>query len=267
MNTTQQRTANIAIPLAHSACHCASRMYSITAMASTSRTVPQGDDPAGSPPKPPFEKVYRGILRALYEGRYVPGQRLVAPDLMREFDVGRGTIREVLQRLASTGVVDIMANRGAMVRRLTRREVSEVLDIVELLLGLAARGAAKAISNPEIRAGFERRCKALEPISPDSDFTSFIAAREDFYRYTLEIAGNRELKRMFPNIQVHIMRVQLRIFNKAADSADPIDYADLGASILSGDPERAEAAGRLHVQRTIGRVRELPDRAFEPEKP
>lgn len=215
--------------------------------------------------KPPFERVYRGILRALYESRYVPGQRLVAPDLMREYDVGRGTIREVLQRLASTGVVRIMPHKGAVVRRLSRREVSEVLDIVELLLGLAARGAATAIADRQVRNGLQKRFEALRPIRGDADFTSFVAAREDYYRYLLEIAGNRELQRIFPNIQVHIMRVQLRNFNRAADSADPGDYAELTKSILSGDPDRAERAGQLHVQRTIGRVRELPDRAFEPE--
>lgn len=218
-------------------------------------------------PKPPFERVYRGVLRALYEGRYVPGQRLVAPDLMREFDVGRGTIREVLQRLASTGVVRIMPHKGAVVRRLSRREVSEVLDIVELLLGLAARGAAQAIGDRAVRSGLQKRFEALRPIRQDADFTRFLAAREDYYRYLLDIAGNRELLRIFPNIQVHIMRVQLRTFNRAADSADPSDYSELTKSILSGDPDRAERAGRLHVQRTIGRVRELPDRAFEAEAP
>lgn len=222
-------------------------------------------DRTASETKSPFERVYRGILRALYEGRYVPGQRLIAPDLMREFDVGRGTIREVLQRLASTGVVRITPHKGAQVRSLSRREVAEVLDIVELLVGLAARGAAKAMGDPAVRSGLQMRNEALKPIRADVDFGSFLTAREDYYRYLIAIANNRELQRIFPNVQVHIMRVQLRIFDRAADSTDPSDFAELTEAIFSGDPDRAEQAGRLHVQRTMGRVHSLPDRAFEPE--
>src|SRR5687767_1351220 len=92
--------------------------------------VDEGDGDSQITSRGPFERASRGILRALYEGAYVPGQRLAAPDLMNEFHVGRGTIREVLQRLASTGVVKILPHRGAHVRRFTRREVTEVLDIV-----------------------------------------------------------------------------------------------------------------------------------------
>ena len=42
--------------------------------------------------------VYRGIVDGLYRGRYVPGQRLVEADLTRDFEVGRGSVREALLR-------------------------------------------------------------------------------------------------------------------------------------------------------------------------
>jgi DNA-binding GntR family transcriptional regulator len=219
---------------------------------------------SGAASQSPFEITYRGILRGLYEGRYVPGQRLAAPDLMREFDVGRGTIREVLQRLASTGVVRILPNKGAQVRRLTRREVFEVLDIVEMLLGLAARGASLVSATGSERKLLETLYETLMQIKPDADFAGFTAARENYYRGIVAMGGNRELQRIFPSIQVHIMRVQLRMVDRAGDSVDPTDYAMLQDAILSGDQERAEREGRRHVQRTIARVASLPDRAFEP---
>ncbi|WP_254295249.1 GntR family transcriptional regulator [Sphingomonas tagetis] len=213
----------------------------------------------------PFEGVYRSILRALYEGRYVPGQRLAAPDLMREFDVGRGTIREVLQRLASTGAVTIQPHKGAQVRRLSRTEVTGVLEVVEVLLGLAARGAATAVASTAIRDGLGARYAEMCRIAAEVDFNRFLAARESYYRFLVAASDNHELRRVFPDIQVQIMRVQLRSFDRAADSTVMGDYTELHAAVLSGEPTLAEQAGRTHVRKTMDRVYALPDRAFEPD--
>jgi DNA-binding GntR family transcriptional regulator len=227
-------------------------------------SAPVGSD-TGRDEQTPFERVYRGVIRALYEGRFVPGQRLVAPDLMREFDAGRGTIREVLQRLGSTGVVRLVPQKGARVRRLSRREVLEVLDLVEIMIGLAARGAALAVTDQAMRDKLVERFEALANSGFDADFNGFVSTREDYYRCILQLAGNRELQRIFPSIQVHIMRMQLRTFNRAGDAVDPADFQILQDAIMKGDPQSAERAGRIHVQKTMGRIAELPSRAFEPE--
>ncbi|MDR7156859.1 DNA-binding GntR family transcriptional regulator [Sphingobium xenophagum] len=214
----------------------------------------------------PFEQVHRGILRALYEGRFVPGQRLAAPDLMREFGVGRGTVREVLQRLASTGVVTVALNKGAQVRRLSRSEVRGILDVVEVLLGLAARGAAQAIQVSTVRMAFQKRYTAMASMVPETDFNRFLAAREDYYRFLVAASRNEELQRVFPAIQVQIMRIQFRSFDRAADSTDLSDYTELTQAVLSGNAEQAETAGRGHVRKTLDRVLALPSRAFEAER-
>lgn len=210
----------------------------------------------------PFERTYRGLLRALYEDTVVPGQRLAAPDLMKQFNVGRGTIREVLHRLASSGIVTIVPNRGAQVRLLSRADVDQLLDIVELLLGLAARGAASAVSDGESASLLQDRHSRLKQMCDINDFTGFVHAREEYYRYIVRMSGNQELQRLFPGAQVHIMRVQLRRFQNAADATALSDFAMLTDAIMSGDPQIAEAAGREHVGFTRTRLSRLPDSAF-----
>lgn len=210
----------------------------------------------------PFERAYRGILRALYEEAIVPGQRLAAPDLMQRFDVGRGTIREVLNRLASTGVVSLVPHRGAQVRLFSRAEVNDLLDIVELLLGLAARGAARAVHEGRGREELSNCHAHLQQPNSLDEFSRFFQAREDYYRCIVRLSGNPELQRLFPAAQVHILRVQLRRYQNAADSMALSDYAALTNAILSGDRERAEQSGREHVGFTRTRVSQVPDSAF-----
>lgn len=220
---------------------------------------------AGQPkpdPSSPFDRVYRGILRALYQEVFVPGQRLAAPDLMQRFDVGRGTIREVLHRLASSGVLVIVPNKGAQVRLLSRDDVNGLLDLVELLLGLAARGAAKSIGEGIGEAAFRDFDAKLHEPGLLEDLYAFIRARENYYRCILQLSRNAELQRLFPSAQVNIMRVQLRRFQNAADAMALGDYSALTNAILSGNPVLAEQAARQHVDYTRQRVELVPDHAF-----
>ncbi|HKX78976.1 MAG TPA: GntR family transcriptional regulator [Novosphingobium sp.] len=224
------------------------------------------EEVANSDARSPFDRTYRGILRALYEEAIVPGQRLAAPDLMRQFDVGRGTIREVLHRLASSGVVSMVPNRGAQVRFMSRTEIDGLLDIVELLLGLAARGAANAIRAGRGADILQGRHDRLHQTASLGEFRNFIQAREDYYRCIVQLSGNAELQRLFPAAQVHIMRLQLRRFQNAADATAFSDYAKLTQAILSGDAARAEQAAREHVGYTRARVSQLPGHAFAKER-
>ena len=92
------------------------------------------------------DTIVNEILRGLYSGRYVPGQRLIEADLTREYKVSRGSIREALKRLAAEGVVSLNLHRGAYIRLLSRSEVRELLAVIEVLTGLAARLAAGPVA-------------------------------------------------------------------------------------------------------------------------
>ena len=235
-------------------------------MVENARTPPAEPPPAPNAGSP--ERLYRSVLRALYEGRLIPGQRLAEIDLRAQFGAGRSTIREVIPRLAAAGVVTVVRHRGAAVRRLSRREVGEVLDLVEVLFGLAARDAARQAERlgAASAAALSDSYGALARRAPETDFGGFLEARDDFYRTVVRLSGNRELARIFPAVQVHLMRLQLRGFGNAGDGLTLEDYRAIKAAILKGDPARAEAAARRHVQHTIQAAAAAPDIAFRTEE-
>jgi DNA-binding GntR family transcriptional regulator len=90
----------------------------------------------------PRDLIVRDLIKGLYEGRYLPGQRLVEADLTAHYRVSRGPVREALNWLAAHGIVSLTLQRGAQVRRLSREEAVDILVIVESLIGLAACLAA-----------------------------------------------------------------------------------------------------------------------------
>jgi DNA-binding GntR family transcriptional regulator len=78
----------------------------------------------------------------------------------------------------------------------------------------------------------------------------------------MQLSGNYELTRLFPTMQVHIMRTQLRRFDYAADALQFGDYRAITRAILAGNVDRADEISRAHVRHTTDRVKRLPDRAF-----
>lgn len=211
------------------------------------------------------DQIVAEILRGLYAGRYVPGQRLIEADLTREYKVSRGSIREALKRLAAEGVVSLNLHRGAYIRSLSRSEATEVLALIEVLTGLAARLAAERIARDGNRARIQKAMDDLASAEAGGDFFLFIRSRNRFYRTLVQVGGNRELSRVLPTMHVHLVRIQFRPYGAAPGEARLDDYRRITEAVLAGDPVQAESATRGHVQNIRDRILRLPDEAFAPE--
>jgi len=87
--------------------------------------------------------VAQEIRRAILDGRYKPGQRLVEDRLAQDFGVSRNPVREALRALASEGLIDVTARRGAAVAALGPEAAHEMVEVRAALEGLNARLAAR----------------------------------------------------------------------------------------------------------------------------
>jgi DNA-binding GntR family transcriptional regulator len=237
--------------------------------ASTARATPAQN--SGSSKAQPVEKdlsspdqIVRAILSGLYEGHYVQGQRLVEADLAQEYNVGRGSIRQAFTRLAADGIISLSRHRGAQVRWMTRLEVKEVLMVMEVLSGLAARLAAEMIDFEDHRTIFRASFDKLMEFEDKQAFAEFVRARNAFYRTMLQIGGNAELIRTFPSLHVHLVRVQFRTYPTPTEQVRFKDYQQIYDAIMLGDEAAAERVTRQHIKRTAVAINQLPEDAFAP---
>lgn len=92
-----------------------------------------------------------GRLRDLIvEGQLAPGIRIPEKDLCAEFGVSRTPLREALKVLAAEGLVELLPNRGARVRRFTEQDVRDFFEILAALESAAGRLACLRISDAEV---------------------------------------------------------------------------------------------------------------------
>ncbi|TBX23215.1 GntR family transcriptional regulator [Nioella sediminis] len=101
-------------------------------------------------PKAPQKDAYDLILKAIDEGTYRPGSRLVESELAERFGVSRTPIREALQRLETQGLLT-RDGRSLIVASLDHDQMAQLYIVRAELEGLAARLAAQHAAAEEIK--------------------------------------------------------------------------------------------------------------------
>ena len=96
---------------------------------------------------PRRQAIVRAILTDIFQGNLHAGQRLVTDSLAVRFRVSHTPIREALIELRGIGVVDLLPNRGAVVRKVTARTVREVCQVRRVLECEAIRGATRRVDS------------------------------------------------------------------------------------------------------------------------
>jgi DNA-binding GntR family transcriptional regulator len=209
--------------------------------------------PASSP-----DLIFREIIQGLYKGTYVPGQRLVEVDLTQKWGVSRGTVREALNRLAAEGIVVLSRHRGAAIRVLDVAEMQDILAVLEMMIGMAARLAAQRIGLGANRERFTESFEMLLGFRSRPDSMDLVRARNRFYRTLAAIGGNKELELLLSKVQVHLLRVQLRALHESLVVERFDDYNRIGDAVLAGDARRAELAARRHVRAMMDILDKVP---------
>ena len=100
------------------------------------------------------ESLHDGVLSQLrdiiVEGRLPPGARIPERELCVEIGVSRTPLREALKVLAAEGLVELLPNRGARVRRFTDQDVRDLFEVLAGLEAAAGRLACQRITDLEI---------------------------------------------------------------------------------------------------------------------
>jgi DNA-binding GntR family transcriptional regulator len=110
------------------------------------------------------------VLTDVFQGQLRAGQHLVTQELAERFGVSHTPIREALITLAGIGIIDLLPNRGAIVRRVTATDVREICHVRRALECEAVRRACGRIDLAQLHdlaTAFRRLLGVTEPFAPD----------------------------------------------------------------------------------------------------
>jgi DNA-binding GntR family transcriptional regulator len=217
-----------------------------------------------SPPEGAAEAVARKIKLGLYEGRYVPGQRMIETELAATLGVGRGSVREALRALAAEGVIELELHRGARVRQFTRNEVLELSQVREALEGFAAGLAAQHGKNTRLLT----RLRAIQTDAGRAMKAGHTGRYLDlngrFHDTIFALCGNAQIEHHAKQAQIGYFRLQTRFFTEADLLRSHEEHAAIVTAILDGSAARADTAMRRHVRSSRNVILNAPDSFFRP---
>lgn len=98
------------------------------------------------------QAIIESLLSDVMHGRLRPGQHLVTQELAERYGTSHTPIREALIALEGVGMIDLLPNRGATVRRVTTQDIREICQVRRVLECEAVRSACGRIELAQLQA-------------------------------------------------------------------------------------------------------------------
>jgi DNA-binding GntR family transcriptional regulator len=155
------------------------------------------------------EATFQTLKSLLVEGKIAPGSKLNERELAESLKVSRTPIREAIRRLAADGLVELIANRGAIAVQLSIEDVIHTFDVIAELEGYSGELAAKNINDStlselealqyEMMASYARR-----------DLSSYYKLNLRIHRLINQAANNPVLATLFSQVNSRIEALRFR---------------------------------------------------------
>jgi DNA-binding GntR family transcriptional regulator len=197
-------------------------------------------------------------IRALIMTGEIPiGAQLRQAELATLLGVSRTPIREALRQLQTGGLIEVVPNRGAVVRVPAPWEVREAYEVRAELEGLACERAVRLIT-PDVLADLSATNEILRPdasaaapkTAEKSTASPTSGANDHFHTLIHEVAGNERLGRVIKEINEAFPRnVSALVLqdNPRHRNDNHAEHERIIAALAAGDGKLARKHMQAHV--------------------
>lgn len=200
--------------------------------------------------------LFEHLVDMIVNGGYGPGAKISEPELARTLGVSRGPLREAIMRVESLGLIERIPHVGARVIELTPEHLSEIYAVRESLEGMAARLAARLISEEEV-AGLEKLLNAHTDHIGRVEGSSYFHQQGDFdFHYRIiKASRNKKLISLLCDELYHLLRMYR--YQSPRSHSRPQQALAEHQHILAAIKERDEELAEMLMRRHISRSRQL----------
>lgn len=202
-------------------------------------------------------KLVDQIEEIVLSGELPAGSKLDEMALARRFNVSRTPVREALRRLASTGLIDLIPNRGAFTATLSDTQLHEMFIAMAELEATCARLAAISMT-PTERQAFQRLHNRMGELVGPNDVRGFGEMNDAFHILIYRGAHNHYLEGLASSLRKRLSlyrRSQFRTTGRLQHSFHEHDA--VVRAVIAGDANRAHATMLQHFDMVEASVQTL----------
>lgn len=196
------------------------------------------------------ERVIAEMRRRIISGEIGVGVNLSELALAEDFGVSRTPVREALKRLQTEGLVEIRPRVGTFVTTPSRREITELFEMKELLEGAAARLLAQRGRVPELDLLEENLDRADDAVARD-DRARYAQLVEEFHDLLIRGSDNTKLEAHYRTLMNQLAYSRL-VSTSLAQPGRPLqsdrEHHRVLDLVIAKDGDSAERVMREHVR-------------------
>ncbi|GAA3752560.1 GntR family transcriptional regulator [Microbacterium kribbense] len=191
------------------------------------------------------DEVYAVLGEAILDGRLPAGARLRDVELAEMLGVSRTPVREALQRLARSGLVEVSANRWTRVSTPDESVFAETHEFVIHLMGNAMRMALARCSDQRLRELLAFTDELIEASTAD-DHARIMRVSVGFFMAVTDATDNRVLQTVLKEAEFALRRNMHGWRPHVRDPGERTDmYRVFRHAVAARDGDRAERILRL----------------------
>jgi DNA-binding GntR family transcriptional regulator len=188
------------------------------------------------------------------EGRLRPGEWLRQERIAREQGASQMPVREALKQLVSEGILEHVPYCGVRVVQFTVEDVEDLYACRVFIEGMAARHAAAAITDDEVRELNDLHLRMLACETP-AQLPEYRELNRRFHSLIFTTSGRSYLIRnlgqlwsAFPTMLWSNIPQAATASAPGRDEADAEEHESIVRALAAHDPDAAEQAVRRHIE-------------------
>ena len=199
--------------------------------------------------RPLREIVYEELKRQILVGEIAPGTRMMEVELAEDMGVSRTPVREAIRKLEKEGLVTIEPRRGAYASDISIKDMVDVLEVRQMLEGMAASMAAQKVTEEE-KLDFVEANSAYKNAVKKGNIEEIIRYDELFHQLIVSYSGNKTLNQLLSQVQELALRFRYIYYDDFSRYENmPVEHEEIEEAIISGDTQKAKVVAEEHVER------------------
>jgi len=193
---------------------------------------------------------YQQLKEMIVGGEVSQEKPLVERTISKKLNMSRTPIKHAISRLQQEGLIRVVPRHGVFPVIITYAEYKNIIEIREVLEGLAARSSVDYFSNAELR-------ELRDIFNSLGDFrdvnkvshNEFALANVAFHRSILEHSNNPKLIETVKSLHDHLNLVRLKTIEMTERRNRSVDEHEMIlAALESRKADEAERAMRAHIR-------------------